>query len=253
MPPDPDDDTTKSTNTIVTDFQNALGTSLIVKHAKIGNLDGGGDDQATFINKLQVTGFEQIKNYCLMQNRYGRTHLKSPTDIYIRIGNEDRLTIDNAKCTSKVPLYINSIDVGSSISKNNTDISTIQGNITNINTSISNIAGDITNINTSLVSKQRKIQIYNGASHLNNNFTINGFEDSEDTYFERGTLDSVLLFSIRLTTTFTNKLDDIAYKQIRLDLLNEDATIVINNTGSSTYLIEGYQNSSDIEFEKVLN
>ena len=127
-----------------------------------------------------------------MQDVNGYSHMNRPIKTYIRIGNVDKIEIVKGSITMRVPLYLDDLNAGTSI-------------------------GDI---NTALGGKQNEIQIYNGSSHLNYEWTINEFEDSEDTYFERGTLDSALLFRIRLTTSVTNKLDNKANKQIRLDLYN---------------------------------
>ena len=86
---------TKSAKTIVADFQNSLSTNLTVNYVKIGNLPGGNNNQATFINKDQFFPLEsatnQLKRYCLMQDVNGYSYLNSPIKMYIRINNLNKI------------------------------------------------------------------------------------------------------------------------------------------------------------------
>ena len=47
---------------------------------------------------------EQIKNYCVMQDVTGLSHLNSPTKTLIRIANVDKMVIEDNKIKMLVPL-----------------------------------------------------------------------------------------------------------------------------------------------------
>ena len=166
--------------------ENIVLYNCALKHPKtihLSKLPGGNANQATFMNKDQVHvandplnpypgDAEQIKTYCLMQDVAGTSYLNSPTQIYIRIANVDKMEIVHNKIKMLVPLYIDDLNVSSAIS-------TIQGNISTIQGDITTIQGDITNINTSVSdldsNKQNNITLVAGAN-------ISITEDPADTF-----------------------------------------------------------------------
>ena len=74
-----------------------------------------------------------------MQDVNGYSYLNSPIINYIRINNLDKIEIEHNNVTISGPLYIGTLNVGTSLTDHGTAISTIQGNISTINTDVSNL------------------------------------------------------------------------------------------------------------------
>ena len=111
-----------------------------------------------------------------MQDVNGYSSLNSPIKTYIRIENEDKMEIAKNKITMRVALYLNDLNVGTSIGDINTAISTIQGNISTINTDVSNLKSN----------KQNNITLIGGT-----NITVT--EDPRDTFTIESSAGSNLL------------------------------------------------------------
>ena len=83
-----------------------------------------------------------------MQDVTGISHLNSLIKIYIRIKNLDKISIEDDNVTVSGPLFIGSVNVGTTLTNHGTAISMIQGNISTMNSDISTINSDISTINS---------------------------------------------------------------------------------------------------------
>ena len=89
-------------------------SSFKVQHVRIGSMPGGNADQATFMNKEQTYSSdeypgdaEQKKTYCLRQDANGTSYLNSPSRVYIRIKNSDKITIEDDEIVVKENMSVN--------------------------------------------------------------------------------------------------------------------------------------------------
>ena len=64
-----------------------------------------------------------------MQDLNGCSYLNSPIKISIRINNLDKISIENDNVTVSGPLFIGSVNGGTTLTNHGTAILTIQGNL----------------------------------------------------------------------------------------------------------------------------